>query len=248
MTSLYKFSILLLLLWSCQSQKSIEGIDSMIYKSDGLIIKKISSNTYQHISFLQTETFGNVPCNGMIVINKDEAIVVDTPVNHETSIEFINWITKEMHAKLTAVVPTHFHEDCLGGLTAFEENNIPSYANFKTIQLATANAINIPKNGFNDSLNLFVGSIKIDFTFFGEGHTADNIVAYVEQDNILFGGCLVKELNANKGYLGDANVDEWSKTIENISAKYPNLKLVIPGHGEVGPNNLLTYTAELFKN
>jgi metallo-beta-lactamase class B len=244
----FKFSIITLFLIGCQSQKTPQNTENIVYTSDSLVIKQLTPNTYQHISFLQTETFGNVPCNGMIVINKNEAIVIDTPVNYETSYELINWISKDKNAEIIAVVPTHFHDDCLGGLTAFEKNNIPPYANTQTIELAKANAMNIPQNGFNDIMTLPVGSIKIDLTFFGEGHTRDNIVAYVENDKVLFGGCLVKELNAGKGYLGDANVDEWSKTIEKISDYYPNLQLVIPGHGKAGNKELLNFTAQLFKN
>lgn len=243
-----KFLIISVFLMSCQPQKTTQNTDAIVYKSDDLIIKQLTPNTYQHISFLQTETFGNVPCNGMIVINNNESIVVDTPVNDKTSYELINWISKDKNAKIIAVVPTHFHDDCLGGLTAFEKSNIPSYANTKTIELAKANAMNIPQNGFNDTMTLPIGSIKIDLTFFGEGHTRDNIVAYIENDEVLFGGCLVKELNAGKGYLGDANVNEWSKTIEKISDYYPNLQLVIPGHGNVGNKELLNFTVQLFKN
>jgi metallo-beta-lactamase class B len=244
----FKFLIITLFLIGCQSQKTLQNTENFVYTSDNLIIKQLTPNTYQHITFLQTESFGNVPCNGMIVINKNEAIVIDTPVNDETSYELINWISKDKNANIITVVPTHFHDDCLGGLTAFEKNNIPSYANSKTIELAKVNEMNIPQNGFNDTMILPVGEIKIDLTFFGEGHTRDNIVAYVENDKVLFGGCLVKELNAGKGYLGDANVDEWSKTIEKISDYYPNLQLVIPGHGDVGNRELLNFTAQLFKN
>jgi metallo-beta-lactamase class B len=244
----FKFLIITLFLIGCQSQKTLQNTENFVYTSDNLIIKQLTPNTYQHITFLQTESFGNVPCNGMIVINKNEAIVIDTPVNDETSYELINWISKDKNANIITVVPTHFHDDCLGGLTAFEKNNIPSYANSKTIELAKVNEMNIPQNGFNDTMILPVGEIKIDLTFFGEGHTRDNIVAYVENDKVLFGGCLVKELNAGKGYLGDANVDEWSKTIEKISDYYPNLQLVIPGHGDVGNKELLKFTAQLFEN
>jgi metallo-beta-lactamase class B len=45
---------------------------------------------------------------------------------------------------------------------------------------------------------------KITAKFFGEGHTKDNVVGYFPSENVMFGGCLVKELNASKGYLGFA--------------------------------------------
>lgn len=63
----------------------------------------------------------------------------------------------------------------------------------------------------------------------------------------MFGGCLIKEVDANKGYLGDANLKEWSNTVEKIKKEYPNVAIVVPGHGEFGDEKLLDYTIRLFK-
>ncbi|MEY4383942.1 MAG: Beta-lactamase, partial [Bacteroidota bacterium] len=67
-------------------------------------------------------------------------------------------------------------------------------------------------------------------------------------ENILFGGCLIKELKATKGYLGDANVGEWSNTVDRVKKYYPNVNIVIPGHGEIGGQELIDYTIKLFKS
>jgi metallo-beta-lactamase class B len=64
----------------------------------------------------------------------------------------------------------------------------------------------------------------------------------------MFGGCLIKELKAGKGYLGDANIINWSKTVEKVKKEYPNVQIVIPGHGEYGNSKLLDYTIKLFKS
>jgi metallo-beta-lactamase class B len=63
----------------------------------------------------------------------------------------------------------------------------------------------------------------------------------------MFGGCLIKELGAGKGYLGDANVVAWSSTVEKVKKAYPNVKVVVPGHGAYGNIKLLDYTINLFK-
>jgi metallo-beta-lactamase class B len=83
--------------------------------------------------------------------------------------------------------------------------------------------------------------------YFGEGHTKDNVVGYFPSENILFGGCLIKELKATKGYLGDANIAQWPNTVERIKEQYPNIKIVIPGHGAIGGSELLDYTIKLFQ-
>ncbi|MDR6569135.1 subclass B1 metallo-beta-lactamase [Chitinophaga ginsengisegetis] len=231
----------------CYAQKSNPFKPKVVYKSDDLIVTQISKNSFEHTSFLQTDDFGNVPCNGLIVSNSNEAIVFDTPTNDKSSEELIKWIKETLHCKINAIIPTHFHNDCLGGLKAFDNNNIPSYAYFKTIALAKENNFAVPKNSFRDSLILKVGNKNIIAKFFGEGHTKDNVVGYFPSENIMFGGCLIKELDANKGYLGDANVAAWSNTVEKVKQEYPNVKIVIPGHGEYGNKKLLDYTINLFK-
>ncbi len=231
----------------CSTQRDRSFHSKVIYKSKNLILTQISENSFVHTSFLQTQSFGNVPCNGLIVSNDKETIIFDTPTNDTSSEELIEWIYKTLHSKINALIPTHFHDDCLGGLQTFHNHNIPSYAYSKTIERAIENNLAIPQNGFNDSLILKVGNEKIIAKYFGEGHTKDNIVGYFPSENIMFGGCLIKELEATKGYLGDANVSDWSNTVEKVKTEYPDVKTIVPGHGKCGDKTLLDYTIELFK-
>jgi metallo-beta-lactamase class B len=222
---------------------------SLVYKSDNLIIERLSNHTYQHTSFLSTKDFGKVACNGMIVVNETEAVVFDTPADNESSSELINYVANNLKAKINAIIPTHFHADCVGGLEKFKENNIPSYASNRTIALLKIkdNQIHEYINGFDDSFLLSIGDKKVYCEYFGEGHTKDNIIAYFPDDNVVFGGCLIKELNANKGNLEDANVKEWATTVGKLKQKYPQLRIVIPGHGKRGGTELFDYTIKLFE-
>jgi len=231
---------------SC-SQKHEVFQTKEVYKSKDLTVTQIAENSFVHTSFKQTDDFGNVPCNGLIVRNSDEVIIFDTPTNDKNSNELIQWITEKLDCNIKALVPTHFHDDCLGGLKSFNENGIPSYATFKTIELAKENHLVEPKNGFNESLVLKVGDENVLVKFFGEGHTKDNVVGYFPSEKILFGGCLIKAVDASKGYLGDANVLEWANTVESVKKEYPNAKIIIPGHGSFGDTQLLDYTIQLFK-
>ncbi|WP_044171073.1 subclass B1 metallo-beta-lactamase [Flectobacillus major] len=229
------------------SQKRNNFKAKEVYKSKDLIVTQIAPNSFEHVSFLQTNDFGYVPCNGLIVRNSNEVIVFDTPTNNKSAEELIKWIQETLHCKIDAIIPTHFHDDCLGGLKAFDESNIPSYAYVKTIELAKANNYAVPQNSFSDSLVLRVGKEYIVAKFFGEGYTKDNVVGYFPSEKVMFGGCLIKELDASKGYLGDANLAEWSNTVEKVKQSYPQVKLIIPGHGAYGNQKLLDYTIKLFK-
>ena len=70
---------------------SMAGTDT-VYQSDQLIITRLAKHSYVHTSYLYTNSFGKVPCNGMIVLNKNEAVVFDTPANDTSTTELINWI------------------------------------------------------------------------------------------------------------------------------------------------------------
>lgn len=61
-----------------------------LYQSETLEIQKITDHVYCHTSFLDTESFGKVPCNGMVVFAEGEVIVFDTPTDSATSVELID--------------------------------------------------------------------------------------------------------------------------------------------------------------
>ena len=237
------FSLLTLLI-TLEGCKKITSTPD--YKSDLLTISQVADGVYIHTSYLATEEYGNVPCNGMIVINDGDAIVCDTPTDELAAQELIEWISKVANASVNAVVVTHFHIDCLGGLASFHDLNIPSYANELTISLAIDRGVVIPQNGFETKLELPLGSTHLISAFHGAGHTKDNIVSYYEAEQALFGGCLVKTIGAGKGNLNDADVGMWSSTVRDIKKEYPNVEIVIPGHGSVGDIELLDYTIALF--
>jgi len=221
--------------------------DKELYQSETLLIEQLSEHVYKHVSYFEAEGFGKVSCNGMVVCAGKEAIVFDTPADDGTSAELIDWITKTLGSKIIAVVPTHYHIDNLGGISEFHKQKIPSYAYQRTIQIAGEHNLPLPQHGFDPSLELKVGKEKVYVEFLGEGHTCDNVIGYFPKDNIMFGGCLIKEIGAGKGNLAEANPDAWSETVRRVKAKYPDTKIVIPGHGKHGGVELFDYTIGLFE-
>lgn len=212
------------------------------YQSSNLEIKALSDNLYLHISFLETKEYGKVPCNGVVYINNNEAIIIDAPTNDSASLELLKWIG---NTKIKAVVATHFHIDCTGGLDAFHQKGIQSIGLNKTINLAKVNQEIIPKESFNLQKDISVGGAKVELRYFGEGHTQDNIVAYIPSEKVLFGGCLIKAEGSSKGNLADANIASWPMTVSKVKKEYPNVKIVVPGHGAPGSKTLLDYTQKL---
>ena len=220
-----------------------------IVNSENLILIRLSRHSLQHISYLNTNDFGRVECNGMVLLNDYQAVIFDTPTNDESSEELINFLTQKLKSKIVAVIPTHFHNDCIGGIQAFNLHQIPAYTSNRTIRILKDQGNKYTKylKGFDDSLTLNIGGESVIAKYFGEGHTKDNITGYFPADSILFGGCLIKEMNATKGFLGDANTKTWPLTVAKVKREYPQAKIVIPGHGKPGGTDLLDYTESLFQ-
>lgn len=175
-----------------------------------------------------------------------ECAVFDTTPDDSSSLELINVIDSIFNVKIKFLVINHFHGDCLGGAKSFINCGAKVVANKKTIELANKDSIFFDAITFENENILEVGGDKVVNRFLGEGHTQDNIVSFITSKNVLFGGCLVKELGANKGYLHDANLNEWARTIERVKDVFPKINLVVPGHGKSGSIELLDYTKELF--
>ena len=221
---------------------------SAVYTSESLRIQRLSPHTYLHTSYLDIPGYGPFPCNGLVYFRNGEAIVFDTPTTDAVSQELIGWIEQTLESRVVAVVVNHFHNDCLGGLAAFHTDGIPSYAYAETIEQAVAQKTTVPQHGFSDRLTLEVGGGNVINRYFGAGHTPDNIVSYIPEDRVLFGGCLLKAAGAGKGNLADADIAAWPETVARVAAAYPKVRLVVPGHGKPGTRQLFDYTIALFRS
>jgi len=211
--------------------------------SDDIELIKLSDRAYVHVSVSELPGFGVFSSNGLIFVVDNEAFLFDTPVTEFQTKVLVNWITYSLSANLTTFVAGHWHDDNLGGLNYLHSIGVKSYANQMTIKLAEANKMPVPQNGFIDFLELDLGSYKIHSYFFGGAHSADNIVTWIPSEEILFGGCMIRANNVTGlGNIADAVVDEWLPTIQQVIANFPNARIVIPGHGEIGGIELLEHT------
>lgn len=209
-----------------------EQFNGVELTSETLSIVKLSEHVYQHISYLETESWGKVACNGMIVVVDGKAIIFDTPADMKSSTQLSRHL-KGNGINTIAVLPTHFHKDCVGGLEDFNRRRIPIYISDKTLEILKTKGdySKFTFETFDTELEMYLNGDTIKVEYFGAGHTSDNVTVYYNKDEAIFGGCLVKEAGSEKGNLEDANVADWPTTIKKVKEAYPNLKIVIPGHG-----------------
>ena len=80
----------------------------------------------------------------------------------------------------------------------------------------------------------------------GGAHTKDNVVAWIPERKILFGGCAVKSVEAaNIGYIKEADMKSWPMMLNQLLEKYSSAELVIPGHGNSGGLELIQHSIEM---
>lgn len=225
---------------------SAQGEPEKILVSDNIEIHKLSDNAYRHISYFQTESWGKVGANGLIMVKDGKALMIDTPWDNSQTKELTEWVKDSLHATVTTVIPTHWHGDCMGGLAYLQSQNVSSYANQMTIDIAEKENLPLPQHGFKESLTVDFQGLPIECYYPGGGHTVDNIVVWIPSENILFGGCLIKDMKTtNLGNLSDADVEAWPASVQKVIDKFPEAKTVIPGHGVAGSSELMHHTLHL---
>jgi metallo-beta-lactamase class B len=207
---------------------------------------KISENAFMHVSYATLPDYGRISANGLIFINNNHAFLFDTPWTDSLTCFLITYLRDQMGLQISGFIPNHWHEDCMGGLNYIKSQNIKSYANQLTIEIARERNLPFPEIGFRDSLSLTLEGQSICCYFPGAAHSIDNIVVWIPSEKVLFPGCMCKSLDSkNLGNLTDGDLSEYPKTINKVIKKFKKAKIVIPGHGKEGGPELLIHTRSL---
>jgi len=224
-------------------------VSGQIIVNDDIQIIHLKDSVFVHVSWFDDSSFGRFPSNGMLIIKNGEAIIIDTPMDNVLTSQLVNFIEDSLHVAIKQLIIGHFHDDCMGGLNYIESRNIPSLANWMTIEKCRELDLPLPSESFRDKLIFNFNGLTVECRYFGGGHSFDNITVYLPAYNILFGGCLIKSLNAqNLGNLADARVDQWPATVSAVMREYPDVEIVVPGHGNSDSPKMLSHTLDLLDN
>ncbi|WP_264563881.1 subclass B1 metallo-beta-lactamase [Flavobacterium sp. N3904] len=187
-----------------------------------------------------------ISANAMYLVTDKGVVLFDAPWDKSQFQPLLDSIKSKHNKDVVMCFATHSHDDRAGGLEFFRKNGIKTY----TIKLTDAILKNknekraefvIP----NDTI-FKVGEYKFEVYYPGKGHALDNIVVWFDKEKVLYGGCFVKSTDAKDlGYLGDANVNEWEKSIKKVQAKFKNPKYIIPGHEDWTDTGSLDHTLKL---
>ena len=242
-----KLLILLILVLTCLSGICQTNRETIKISKD-LELIKISENAFVHVSYSVVPGYGRISANGLILINKSNAFLFDTPWTDSLTMVLVNYLRGHFNLKIAGFIPNHWHSDCMGGLGYLQNQGIKSYASQKTIDIARKKKLPVPSKGFRDSLQLNLGEKVIKCYYLGAAHSLDNIVVWIPSEKILFPGCMVKSLNSSDlGNIADGDIISYTGTIERVIKKFKTAEIVIPGHGQIGGPELLIHTIELVR-
>lgn len=224
------------------------GAQAKVVLGPDVEVQLLAPGVWWHVTYQTMAPWGKVAANGLLVLDRSRShgVLIDTPWTPEQTAVLLDWVEKSLEAKVETVVVCHSHADCLGGLPEIHRRGIPSIGLDRTRELARAAGVEAPRQGFAGVRRLMAGGRELELFHPGPGHTVDNIVVWLADQRVLFGGCLLKPADASSlGNTAEADVTAWPATVRAVGERYRTLRLVVPGHGAPGGPELLGHTLAL---
>ncbi len=186
------------------------------------------------------------PANGMYIVSSQGVALIDTPFDTTQCQPLLDSIEKRHHQKVIYCISTHSHDDRTGGVNFLKRKGIITYSSLRTFLLFKEPGEFTSQFYFSSDTTFTLVSHSFKTHFAGEGHSYDNIVLWFEQEKILYGGCLVKSVEAKDlGNISHANMAQYPLTIKKLMTTYKNAEFVIPGHYDWKNNQSLLHTLNL---
>ena len=212
-----------------------------------LIISHLTGDFYIYTTFGSYK--GNpVPANSMYLVTSKGVVLFDTPWDSTQFQPLLDSIKIKHKKDVVLCISTHFHEDRTAGLEFYRLKGIKTYTTERTDKLSKLrNEKRAEFLIYRDTV-FTIGQHEFQTYYAGKGHSPDNIVIWFDKEKILYGGCLVKSMEAEDlGNLSDANPKAWAVTVKNIQQKFINPNYIIPGHMDWHSKQSLTHTLNLIQ-
>jgi len=214
--------------------------------AEDLHVLQVGHGVWVHTSLKSLPNIGSYPANGLVVVGKTGAILVDTPWTNDQTRTLLRWVHAARESEVRDAIVTHSHDDRCGGVQALLEAGVTIHALPLTTELAGRDGRHFSAKQLDFDGLIELSGEPISVFFPGPGHAPDNLVVWLPSRDVLFGGCLVKSAEAgNLGNLADADVAGWKTAIQRVIDRYPDVGIVVPGHGRIGGSDLLFHTLDL---
>jgi glyoxylase-like metal-dependent hydrolase (beta-lactamase superfamily II) len=182
------------------------------------------------------------------VIGDDGVAVIDTFSDATTAAHLLSEIRAKTKLPVRFVVNTHYHLDHVGGNGVFAnagavvvaDRHVRNWIHSENLRLlgpqitpeqkAQTEAFVAPTVGYDQGMNLYLGSREIQVRSL-PGHTGGDSIVVVPDAKVVFGGDLL--FHDMLPTLVDSSTQAWIDTLDLLLTRNADYTFV-PGHGEVG--------------
>ena len=216
-----------------------------------LTVTPLNDRVYVHTTYGQYQK-SFVASNGLIIKTNEGVVLVDTGWDSEgdtdNTQQLLQWVTDSLRQPVRLCIVTHAHEDRVGGIQALRKAGVRVVSTPLTAKKSVKLGYEAPEGILSNDTTFTIGQEPIRCYFPGEGHTSDNIVVWLPNQQILHGGCFVKSVAAfGMGNIADANLNEWASSMRRLIGQFGTAKVVVPGHEEWGDTKALEHTLRLLE-
>lgn len=216
-----------------------------------LVIRKIQPGVWVQTSHHTFPNGARYPANGLIVRQGSGLLLVDSAWGEAATAGLLDEIRQRIGLPVRKAIITHFHSDRISGTHVLEEAGVEVQATPLTKKLSASIDGPVPKGTLrglkSPGSSVSIGSVEVFYP--GPAHTVDNLMVWLPKRHLLYGGCAVRAMSwSSLGNLKDADVASWPEAIRGEQARYPNVEIVVPGHGSIGGPELLRHTLRLLAN
>jgi len=200
--------------------------------------ERVTNSIYVFTSDLYAQVTASV------VITSQGAVLVDTLLYPEETLQMRQFVQDRLGVPVKYVINTHHHADHTLGTCLFEGAQVIAHRRCYDLlntrgrdslaRMKTANnaeelqdvEVVLPNVLFDDRLTLDLGD-KTLCLWHTPGHSADGIVCYVEDEQVLFGADIVMPIP----YFVDGSYNDFLISLEGLKDRA--YETVVQGHGDV---------------
>ncbi len=169
---------------------------------------------------------------------------VDTPCTEEATERVYEWLVRTFDEPNVIEINTGFHNDNLGGNGYLIGWGVVCYGSDVTpglIERCWAQTVRKVLPYFEVEANDKYRDILMN-----QNLVAPNRLYPLAEGRLLYGGCMIKARGARTpGFVGDADMAAWPVSLGKLLERYPETRLVVPGHGAWGDLSLVRHTIEV---